>query len=268
MNKRRGMPCIIVGIVSSALGIILLLVGNYIDNDTSHQLETFWSTGKSDTTGKYLFYGGIALLVAGAILLVLGILLYATSGNKSTNTYFGNNSGRGVSDVANLRSGNLIDNANQLSQEEKDTLLERIYDVQNKTELGIVILVLPNATNPLNRIGYDYYTSRNISKNCCILTVNAFNLDMFFSAYGRANYMFPPAKKQVIMYYIHACLRNQKYYEGYDYFLKCIEESVPSAAINNVSAANSLVTKHCSKCGAAVHEGDSFCVSCGCKIEE
>lgn len=64
----------IVGILSIVLGIVLIIIGNTMNNDFYAQVEYFYSYGTMDSSGLSVMYFGIGIAAAGAIMLIISII--------------------------------------------------------------------------------------------------------------------------------------------------------------------------------------------------
>ena len=64
------------------IGIGLWVYGGIIDGNYEMHLESIFSSGHRNSTGTTLTSIGIGAIVIGAILALIGVILYATSGKK------------------------------------------------------------------------------------------------------------------------------------------------------------------------------------------
>lgn len=81
-EKRRGVPLIVFGIIIIVIGIGLWVYGGIIDGNYEMHLESIFSSGHRNSTGTTMTSIGIGAIVIGAILALIGIILYATSGKQ------------------------------------------------------------------------------------------------------------------------------------------------------------------------------------------
>lgn len=82
-QKRKGIPMLVIGIIMVVLGIGMIVAGNIIDSNEVRHLNSYYNSGHRNNTGTILSGFGIAFVVVGAILIILGIVFYVTSGTRS-----------------------------------------------------------------------------------------------------------------------------------------------------------------------------------------
>lgn len=81
-QKRKGIPMIVIGIIMVVVGIGLIVTGNIIDNNEVGHIKSYYNYGHRNDTGTIMSGFGIAFVVVGAILVILGIVFYVSSGSR------------------------------------------------------------------------------------------------------------------------------------------------------------------------------------------
>ena len=224
MYQKKGIGFIVWGIILGIAGGACILIGNIVDNNLERQWNSFWSSGREDPTGKILLYIGIIVLVLGAILLIVGIVQYATSMSKMSN-FSGQttNSVNGSSPYMysmNINSGIIIDEANTLSEDEKQNLSNCIVEAQKKLGFGIVIITRNNSFDiPINRVGYKYLKNYNIGNNWCILVIDMSSLESCISYNGTASRCLNEERRKVLSGRVYYYLEKNEIFEAYSQFI-------------------------------------------------
>ena len=77
MNKKRGIPCIVIGIVISVLGVFPIIAGIVIDNSEYYYNYQFDNVYRSDfilNLPKILLITGAVTIFLGLMLMILGVI--------------------------------------------------------------------------------------------------------------------------------------------------------------------------------------------------
>lgn len=83
-QKRKGTPLIVWGIILVVVGIGLMIGGSIIGGNVQRNFESFASSGNTKNPASVIMNGvGIACLIIGGILVVMGIVMYVTSGKTT-----------------------------------------------------------------------------------------------------------------------------------------------------------------------------------------
>ena len=83
MQKRKGVPLIATGIIVIIIGTGLWIGGGVIDGNIEYHLESIFSHGYRNSTGTTMISAGIGIIVIGAIMSLIGIIMYAVSGKSA-----------------------------------------------------------------------------------------------------------------------------------------------------------------------------------------
>ena len=105
-TKRTGIALIVLGVIAVIIGIALMTYGSQMDGDYERQLESFFDSGHRDNSGVVMHNIGIAVLIGGCIMALIGIILLGTSGNQA------GQAAAGSSQTPQKLSGKFINAAN------------------------------------------------------------------------------------------------------------------------------------------------------------
>ena len=245
MNKKRGIPCIVIGIIVAALGFIPIISAIVIDNSPSFygSIDNYYHPSPLINLPKILLISGAIMIFIGLMLLILGVVLYSTSANKyyseSLPAPENNNYNQPVSDT-NAASGNntanqcaVIDEVNCLTEYQKIGLLTRLSDFKSKTNYGIAIYIKhDDFTEQLYKSAYNYYRTKTLGQSCVILMLSAVNNNVFISAMGNCRrFINDQTKERIYGAMLNYC-RGGQYYDAcieyIDSVLDCVSGAKPS----------------------------------------
>ena len=221
MNKKRGIPCIVLGIVISVLGVFPIVWGIIIDNSDylyNYQLDNYYSTGTFVNVPKILLIVGAVTIFIGLMLMILGIILYSTSSGRTQSpaNYNQNNPAPTANEPAKQCA--IIDEANCLTEYQKIGLLSRLGDFKSKTNYGIAIYIKRDDFNEeLFKSAYDFYKTKALGQSCVILMISAANCKMFISTMGNCRKLMNDAGKERIYNTLRNYIFSGQYYDA------CIE---------------------------------------------
>lgn len=231
MNKKRGIPCIVIGIVISVLGVFPIIAGIVIDNSEYYYNYQFDNVYRSDfilNLPKILLITGAVTIFLGLMLMILGVILYSASGgNKQIPAPEANvpqNSG-----AANHCA--VIDEVDCLTEYQKIGLLSRLGDFKSKTNYGVAIYIKrDDFSEELFKSAYNFYKTKALGQSCVILMLSAANGKMFISALGNCRRLVTDADKERIYNTLQNYIFSGQYYDA------CIE--FVDAALDCVAGAN------------------------------
>ena len=243
MNKKRGIPCIVLGIVISVLGVFPIVSGIIIDNSDylyNYQLDNYYSTGTFVNVPKILLIVGAVTIFIGLMLMILGIILYSTSvgRNQRPANYNQNNPSPAAKEPANQCA--VIDEINCLTEYQKIGLLSRLGDFKSKTNYGIAIYIKRDDFNEeLFKSAYDFYKTKALGQSCVILMISAANSKMFISTMGNCRRLMNDASKERIYNALRNYIFSAQYYDA---CIEFIDSALDCVTVGNRTTAAAQFT--------------------------
>lgn len=233
MSKKRGIPCIVSGIVIAVLGFIPIIAGIIIDNSGDMYEYQADNYELLMNLPKILLIAGAVIIFVGLMLLVLGVVLYSTSGTKYINpapadSYTGYNpnnyniaakpEANEVTEDSTAKQCAIIDEVNYLTEYQKIGLLSRLSNFKTKTNYGIAILIKHDDFNEqLYKSAYNFYKTRALGQSCVILVISVADNNMFISTMGNCRRYISDQNKERIYDKLRGFLAGGQYYDA------CIE---------------------------------------------
>lgn len=139
----------------------------------------------------------------------------------------------------------VYDNANLLTNDEEDLLLEKILDLDYMHDLDIVIVTIDDAEGLTSQeyaenfyadgnFGYDSYRSGSL------LLIDMDNRDVYVTTEGNAISEINDAEVEKILDNIFVYLQSEEYYNACDAYLDTLSECYISSDLDNVSREDYL----------------------------
>lgn len=255
MSKKRGIPCIVIGIVVAALGFFPIIAGIIIDNSDSlyeYQTDNYYNYELLLNLPKILLIAGAVIIFIGLMLVILGVILYSASDGKNPvpapaassagynpNDTNYNNPAPQVNEAAKDGTANqcaIIDEVNYLTEYQKIGLLSRLSNFKSKTNYGIAIFIKHDDFNEqLYKSAYNFYKTKVLGQSCVILVISAANSNMFISTMGDCRNHISDQTKERVYDKLRGFLSVGQYYDACIEFIDSSLDSVTGA--NNYSAS-------------------------------
>lgn len=242
MNKKRGIPCIVLGIVISVFGIFPIVSGIIIDNSDilyNYQLDNYYRSGTFVNIPKILLIAGAVTIFIGLMLMILGIILHSSSDSRNNAAMPAANNNRNNSAFASNKPSNqcaVIDEVNSLTEYQKIGLLSRLENFKSKTNYGIAIYIKrDDFSEELFKSAYDFYKTKVLGQSCVILMLSAANNKMFISTMGNCRKLMNDADKERIYNILRNHIFIGQYYDAGIEFIDSTLDCVIGADMQNTA---------------------------------